>query len=384
MQSVRSVWFQARGRASRTVPLHVRVGWLMLLLIFAGTGYIALSVVIRAQVYDVGTPLTNDEQFKALWTFIAAGLTASASLAAALFSDARQQEASKRQTLEAVSESLKLISEPGACPQAVSGGALATITYLGHPTIAMRALTGASDARAVDRDTTVWLLGWVLTGRLTTGTRAERASAREEAAALLRSMARGSGLTYHDYRGSFAWPSAFHNEWAPGLSPSMNLNILRALAWLLVSESREWWGHPLGTEWFCKTADIAKGQKATLDSNEAMAICEAISDVVRFGRITRLADLQRHLDEALVESLCKWPEAVGKIAESASAVGYDGTRSQWCRHPWWRWLMSQRPLAVYAAVRREARPTPEPGRTEQTEHPAHPSAATDIESRGVK
>jgi hypothetical protein len=218
---------------------------------------IAIAICIRSGIFRFDRPITDD-QFKSLWTFMGAGLAAGATLLGALLTMSHnsrtlalqretaerqkvaESEAAERLKLDSAISGLGLISKDGKyAPKASIAGGLATLVHLGHPVIAMRALSAALDDDAVDKDTAAWILGQVLTSSITTGTQDDLRHAKREAAALLRSYA--PKLTFANLPGAFAWPNCVHGQWPSGLHPNAEANLAKALMRLLCSQDPSWW-----------------------------------------------------------------------------------------------------------------------------------------------
>jgi hypothetical protein len=160
---------------------------------------IASLTIVRSKLLDFDKGLT-DEQFKALWTFIGAGLAASATVLGTLLTtshnkrtlaiqkeaDDRKQilenEAAERLKVDTAISGLSLVSQDGKyAPKASIAGGLASLVHLGHPNIAMRVLGAALTDDAVDGDTAAWLLGQILISDVTTGTAEDLVRAKREA-----------------------------------------------------------------------------------------------------------------------------------------------------------------------------------------------------------
>jgi hypothetical protein len=257
---------------------------------------VAAATAIRSGLFSLRTPI-DDEQVKALWAFIGAGIAAVATLLASLLtfshnrktlalqreSEARkqnlEQEAAIRATLETVISGLGLVTTGNTyAPKAAIAGGLACLVQLGHPTIAMRALAAALNEDAVDRDTTAWLLGQVLVTNITTGTQQDLIAARGEAAALLRSYA--PRLTFPDDEGAFSWPDVLLARWPQGLEGKAQSNLVLALVRLLLSQDKTWWRD---VTWVIYTLDEAVANSDVLQvKSEAagygLALLGVISD----------------------------------------------------------------------------------------------------------
>jgi len=233
---------------------------------------IAVTISIRSNLFRLGAePLSND-QLKSVWTFLAAGLAASATVLGALLtkshndrtfdlqraSEERQQvlstETNERLKMDSVISGLNLIChEDKYSPKAATAGGLAALVQLGHPIIAMRALAAALPDGAVDNDTATWLISQVLTTTVTTGTPQDLNAARQEAAALLQVYAPRFTVTAE--KGLWAWPDAVTTQWPSGLPQNCAFNLLVALSELLLSQTRDWWrGYD---QWVLFTVDEA-------------------------------------------------------------------------------------------------------------------------------
>lgn len=215
---------------------------------------IAITVFVRSGLFRLkGGSLSND-QLKAVWTFLAAGLAASATILGALLTKSYNDRNLAAQNLNTVVSTLGLISKDGEySTSAATAAGLATLVQLGHPIVAMRALRPAFEDKAVDPDTFTWLISQVLTSDTTVGTARDLADAKEQAAALLSAFA-GKRLIFHD-NAQFSWPDAITARWPSGLSPNAALNVMYAMADLLTSEKKEWWIEQGTFTWIIYTLD---------------------------------------------------------------------------------------------------------------------------------
>jgi len=314
----------ARGPGRTRHGSATAVIWTVFVLTFTGTATVAVVTLARSGLWDGGRPSLTDEQFKAIWTFIGAGLAASVSLLAALSADVRERQAAARQTLEAVIRGLDVVGEKGRSPRAAVAGGLAALVELGHPVVAIRTLSAALTENTVDNDTTAWLLGHLLRGEGGAGTTADLAAARTEAAALLRSTA--GDLTKPRYPGNFAWPSILHGDWPRGLPPGMDVVLMEALVRLLTSQRQEWWDGGRGTGWVPDT--LAAAERTVRDERARVtaaayrrAIEEAVVHDPSTGGALTLDDPRFDvLDQRLKRQICAWAGRNGALGAPAHTV----------------------------------------------------------------
>lgn len=154
----------------RSVPnwlipaMWVALGCLLLALI----GVAAFLLVAKMDFFS-DKPM-NDEQTKAVWTFVGVSLGAVVTLIGTLLAEQHnrrtavlERQAEKRLTLDTVAKLLELLTENGdyAKPARV-GGAIATMVELEGGTVALRILRDLWAADKVATDTVVWLIERVL------------------------------------------------------------------------------------------------------------------------------------------------------------------------------------------------------------------------------
>ena len=244
-----------------TRPVSNRWVWIAFFVLVVLPIYaIAVMACIRSGLFKFTEATFNNDQLKAVWTFLAAGLTATVTVLGALLtkshndrtlafqaeSASRQQtledETAKRLNMDTVINGLNLIAHDDKyAPKAAMAGGMATLVQLGHPIVAMRALAAAlQDDEAVDKDTATWLISQVLTTTNTTGTEADLQAAKEEAANLLLRHARTFTIADSDTPDYF-WPEAVTTQWPTGLPLNAANNIVRALVEILLSQTKEWW-----------------------------------------------------------------------------------------------------------------------------------------------
>ena len=176
-----------------------RLTWLAFFLLVVLPLYaIAVGACIRSGLFRFNGASFNNDQLKAIWTFLAAGLATGATVLGALLtkshndrtlafqseSEHRQEvlagETNDRLTLDAVTKVLNLIyMDEGYSPKGAIAGGLATLVQLGHPIVAMRVLAAVLRDTAVDYETAAWLISQVLKSQKTTGTPADLAASKE-------------------------------------------------------------------------------------------------------------------------------------------------------------------------------------------------------------
>ena len=237
-----------------------RLTWLAFFLLVVLPLYaIAVGACIRSGLFRFNGASFNNDQLKAIWTFLAAGLATGATVLGALLtkshndrtlafqseSEHRQEvlagETNDRLTLDAVTKVLNLIyMDEGYSPKGAIAGGLATLVQLGHPIVAMRVLAAVLRDTAVDYETAAWLISQVLKSQKTTGTPADLAASKEEAANLLVTYASNFTDSASD-SGVSSWPDSVTAQWPTGLSRNAGINIVKASILLLVSQSKKWW-----------------------------------------------------------------------------------------------------------------------------------------------
>jgi hypothetical protein len=148
-----------------------------------------------------------------------------------------EAETDKRLALDTAVKGLELlVADGGYAPKARIAGALGSLVHLGHPVIAMRALSAAWDDGAVDNATACWLIGEVLKG--------DSGEASREASILLRRHA--NKLPRKEEDGASEWPLPIQANWPSNVPADVRWRILQALAEMLLSRERAWWGDRLG------------------------------------------------------------------------------------------------------------------------------------------
>jgi len=232
----------------------------VVLLVIVPIYLVALRLLIKSKFLASGA--VNNAQYKALFTFVGAGLTASAALIGSILvwthnnrsraqlqldnQKAREQHEQdqeqlaahnklviEQQKLDKVVKGLELIAQGDSYARpARVGGALAALVQLGQPVIAMRILDSAWEDGAVHSRTACWLIDEV--------TRVGDTPAAIDAAQLLAQHA--DKLTFDAGRLRVCyWPPALINERPRALSEECKEQILIAITRLLVSRSAEWW-----------------------------------------------------------------------------------------------------------------------------------------------
>jgi hypothetical protein len=229
---------------------------------------VSIAFGIRTGIFDLRDRTIGDEEFKALWAFIASGLATAATIIGLLLTrshnnrtlalqqdienqkliaqkeaDERnallQKEASARLTLDTVVKSLDLLvmNDGKYAPKARVAGALAALVHLEHPVIAMRSLSAAWDDNAVDAATACWLISGVFDQGTEDG--------KYEAAVLL--LLHVSDLCADDaHKGIFEWPSFIYLRWPMSIPREARYVNLIALTELILSRSQDWWGQSPG------------------------------------------------------------------------------------------------------------------------------------------
>jgi hypothetical protein len=234
-----------------TEKLRRAAPWIALSVLLLLPLYVlSTAFAIRSGVLDLGKRNITADEYKAMWAFFASGLATAATIIGLLLTKSHNdrtlafqseienrkllagEETDKRLALDSVVKGLELLVADGEyAPKARIAGALGALVHLDHPVIAMRALSAAWDEGAVDNATACWLIGEVLSG--------DSEQASREASILLR---RHASKLPRDTEGSSEWPLSIRYEWPLNVPADVRGRILLALADMLVSRDREWWG----------------------------------------------------------------------------------------------------------------------------------------------
>ncbi|MEJ3659292.1 hypothetical protein WEH80_40680 [Actinomycetes bacterium KLBMP 9759] len=191
----------------------------------------SIALLIRSGVFSADAIALTDEQLSTSLTFIAAAFATTVTVLGLVVTQAQGRREHARQRLETAAKGLELLTDGDAyAPSARVAGGLASLVYLGHPVIAVRSLTTAWSAGAVDNATAVWLVGEVY--------RSGTAASKIEASMLLR--ARAATLT-ESATGSYHWPQAIREAWRADLPLDARINNFLALITILTSQDRSWW-----------------------------------------------------------------------------------------------------------------------------------------------
>ena len=307
------------------IKQNVRWVWVTFFVFVALPLYaIAITLLIRSGLFTLNGGSLSNDQLKAVWTFLAAGVAASATILGALLTKSYNDKSLASQNLNTVVSALGLISKNGQYSTgAATAAGGATLVQLGHPIVAMRALRPAFMDKAVGRDTFTWLISQVLTSKATVGTPRDLQDAREEAAMLLREFS--GKLTDHDGT-DYSWPNALAAQWPSGLSVNTAWNLMYAIANLLTSESKEWWNQGGGTyTWVIFTLDEALQRDSNSDikamaADLGLCLMEATdeyylsglnnarekSEVAKRMTSTKVGSQGRTFDQSLREKIQTW------------------------------------------------------------------------------
>jgi hypothetical protein len=271
---------------------------------------IATAVFIRARLFSFNNEALNNDQLKAVWTFLAAGLAAGATVLGALLTKSHndrtlavqdeneqrnhvlESDSNERLKLDIVVSTLNLICHDGRySPKAVTAGGLATLVHLGHPIVAMRVLGPAFEDNAVDPSTLTWLINQVLMAKEPMGTPEDLEDAKGEAAALLRKYA-STDLTNNLIGGRFRWPDAATAEWPVGLPQNAAANLIAGLVELLLSQCKEWWNTGGNTyTWIIYTLDeVVLSESAAGIKTMAATLGKALLEVTDEDTIYSMND----------------------------------------------------------------------------------------------
>jgi hypothetical protein len=118
--------------------------WLALVVLLLVPLYaVSTALVIRSGLFDPQDRSISDEEIKALWAFIAAGLATGGTVVGLLLTRSYNERTLQQTTLDTVVKGLELlVNDDGSyARKAKIAGALAALVHLGHPVIAMRVLT---------------------------------------------------------------------------------------------------------------------------------------------------------------------------------------------------------------------------------------------------
>lgn len=229
---------------------------------------LALYFLIRSHVFSGGN--ITDNQYKAVFTFVGTGLTASVTLVGLVltwthnsrlrrqqafdnaqarrqeaFDNAqarRQQELDREQVkLETVVKGLEQVAQGDeyAVPGRI-GGALAALVQLGHPITAMRVLDAAWEDDVVHCRTACWVIGKILNLPDEYTAKESLENSVVEAAELLACNAGKLAYEAGRYRACY-WPKAITYRLPPNLPREAQVTILIALTRVILSKSAVWW-----------------------------------------------------------------------------------------------------------------------------------------------
>jgi hypothetical protein len=260
--------------------LKAAAPWLVLLCFLLIPIYgMSVVAVLRSGLFDLSAGHMNDEQFKAVWAFIASGLGTAVTIIGLLFTKSHnertlalkaeadkrkgllEEETSSRLTLDTAVKGLELLVNADgtyASKAKISGG-LAVLVHLGHPIIAMRTLSAMWDDHRVDLDTATWLIGEVFK----TGTD----PSKTEAAYLL--LLHADELTDSQRKGWFYWPNELLGSWRIDIPAEAKGHILTALMTMLLSRERAWWLSSSSIGWVLYTLDeiVDKENEASIKAS---------------------------------------------------------------------------------------------------------------------
>jgi hypothetical protein len=242
------------GRNSGDVPLWKIVRrWAFVVLFVAPIYALIVVLLLRSGFFKFSAPI-NDNQYKVLWTFVATALGTAATVIGLLLTQSHNRrtlafqrdvenrkllaeaEAERRQKLDTVVKGLELVSssEGKYAVLARVAGSLAALVHLGHPVIAMRALSAAWRDGSVDLATAVWLINEVL----------EHGSPASQLEAC-RLLFRHAGTMCDkddDHAGDFEWPEALNTTWPADVPKAGRFEILFAIVEVVLSREKRWWG----------------------------------------------------------------------------------------------------------------------------------------------
>lgn len=238
-------------RASRLASILL---WLSVVLFVILPLYaVAVTLAIRSNVFNWTDKSLSPDEYKALWTFLASGLTAVVTSIGLLLTRSHNQrtlalqkdiedqrlrtqvEADKRLALDTAVKSLELVGSPDGTYLAPAriAGALATLVHLEHPVIAMRTLDSAWNEGVVDAATGCWLIGEVF--KSPTSSKASMV----EASRILNSH---STQLCGEVPGDFSWPAAIYEDWPKRIPFEARVQNLSSILITLTSQDKAWWG----------------------------------------------------------------------------------------------------------------------------------------------
>ena len=278
--------------------IKVAAPWLALTVLLLIPLYVlAISFVIRSGIFDMSDKDISNEEFRALWAFIAAGIGTAATIIGFLLTRshnertlafqedlearklASQKETDARLALETVVRSLELmvVSDGNYAPKARIAGSLATLVHLGHPAIAMRTLAVVWEEKRVDVRTATWLISEVL--------RSGSQVSQKEAAELLFFYA--EALTSEVQQPYYAWPDVLIDQWLTDLPLEARLRILAAFVKVVLSQESSWWD----SEWwfFAYLDEVAQKDPDPTVTDSAVALLRTFFRVIPAPPGTRIS-----------------------------------------------------------------------------------------------
>ena len=277
--------------------------WLSFLIFLVLPLYLLSAVMaIRSGLVTFdGTPPAGD-QAKALWAFIGSGLAASGTVLAALLTKSHNDRTyalaardSARMSLDTAVVGLNLIRhENHYSPPAVVAGGLVTLIHLGHPTIAMRALSAAWEDRAVDRWTVCWIIGQVLTS---TGVEESTSPLLKVEASSILLLNADQFTANISSVGKVPWPDCLTASWPRHLPEVAAANCIAALVVVVTSQPKAWW-HKDDKTWTWAIYSLVEALEDDSDAVRDMAARVVLEMLKSMDEDERIVGLSRALSKA--------------------------------------------------------------------------------------
>lgn len=260
-----------------------KLWWTVLILIALPLYAITAALVIRSHVFAFGHGSLSTGDTRALWAFVASGVTASITLVGLLFTRSHNQrtlalqvEAERRLVLETVVKGLDLVAPTEKyAPNAKIAGALAALVHLNHPIIAMRTLGAAWGDGVVDNASAVWLINEVF----------EHGDKQSQLEAAILLDTHASELCV-DAPGNFSWPMSIEFDWPYNMELNARIHVLRAVLMTLTSKPLDWWSSGGRAGWALSLFDEVVQHDADPDViGEAALAAQTILTVVKVNRL---------------------------------------------------------------------------------------------------
>ncbi|MFD5731660.1 hypothetical protein ACFWIY_02370 [Streptomyces sioyaensis] len=219
----------------------------MALFVVAPLWLLAITVAIRSSLFDFNKGALNAEDTKALWVFIASGLTAAVTLTGLLLTANHNRQAEKRLGLDTAVKGIALthVADGSYAKKAVVAGALSTLVHLHHPVIAMRMLAAIWEEGAVDKASAIWLIDEAL----------ERGTPESKVEAS-RLFDKHAEELCHTIPGQYEFPAILEKKWPSELPYEARLALIFGIPKFLTSKPIPWWTD--GHHWVCPLLEAAR------------------------------------------------------------------------------------------------------------------------------